>query len=107
MARKSIDCRQYPSENNCSIAISADNDNELVEAAVQHAVSVHKHADNEEHQLRVGLGQVLRYRQLLAEEGRDVRALIAVEREPSDPTWVDLCGQEEIVLVWPGNLSVP
>ncbi len=48
MARKSIDCRQYPSENNCSIAISADNNNELVEAAVQHAVSVHKHADNEE-----------------------------------------------------------
>jgi len=48
MARKSIDCRQHPSESNCSIAISADNHDELVEAAVQHAVSVHKHADNEE-----------------------------------------------------------
>lgn len=48
MARKFVDCRQYPSENNCSIAISADSDNELVEAAVQHAVAVHKHVDNEE-----------------------------------------------------------
>jgi len=48
VARKFIDCRQYPSENNCTIAITADNDDELVEAAVQHAVSAHKHAENEE-----------------------------------------------------------
>jgi predicted small metal-binding protein len=48
MARKFIDCRQHPSETNCTIAISADNNDELVEAAAQHAVSVHKHADNEE-----------------------------------------------------------
>jgi len=48
MARKFIDCRQFPSESNCSIAIAADNADELVEAAVQHAVSVHKHADDEE-----------------------------------------------------------
>jgi len=48
MARKFIDCREYPSESNCSIAISANTDNELVEAAVQHAISVHKHADNDE-----------------------------------------------------------
>lgn len=45
MARKYIDCREMPSEMNCSIAIAADTDQELVEAAVQHAVAVHKHED--------------------------------------------------------------
>lgn len=48
MARKFIDCRDYPSETNCTIAISADSDDELVEAAAQHAVSVHQHADTPE-----------------------------------------------------------
>jgi predicted small metal-binding protein len=45
MARKFIDCRDYPSETSCTIAISADSDDELVEAAAQHAIYVHKHAD--------------------------------------------------------------
>jgi predicted small metal-binding protein len=48
MARKFIDCREFPSDMNCSVAISADTDNELMEAAVQHAVSVHKHEDTPE-----------------------------------------------------------
>ena len=48
MPRKFIDCREFPSEMNCSIAISADNENELLEAAVQHAVAVHKHQDSPE-----------------------------------------------------------
>ncbi len=39
--RKMVDCRKMPSEMNCSVAISADNEEELLEAAVQHAVSVH------------------------------------------------------------------
>ncbi len=43
--RKHIDCRNYPSEMNCTISISADNDKELLEAAVQHAVAVHGHKD--------------------------------------------------------------
>ena len=30
---------------NCSVALSADSDKELLEAAVQHAVAVHGHAD--------------------------------------------------------------
>ena len=37
MSRKFIDCREVPSESNCTIAISADSENELLEAAVQHA----------------------------------------------------------------------
>jgi len=45
MGRKYIDCREFPSEMNCSVAISADSNRELLEAAVQHAVSVHGHKD--------------------------------------------------------------
>ncbi|HEY9281524.1 MAG TPA: DUF1059 domain-containing protein [Eoetvoesiella sp.] len=48
MTRKYIDCRSFPSEMNCSIAISADNETELLEAAVQHAVAVHGHKDSPE-----------------------------------------------------------
>lgn len=48
MARKYIDCRDFPSEMNCSIAMAADSEEELLEAAVQHAVAVHKHTDNPE-----------------------------------------------------------
>ena len=43
--RKMVDCRKMPSEMNCSVAISADNEEELLEAAVQHAVSVHGEED--------------------------------------------------------------
>ena len=46
MARKFIDCREYPSESKCTIALSADSDDELLEAAVQHAVAVHGHEDS-------------------------------------------------------------
>lgn len=43
---------------NCSIAISADSDDELVEAAAQHAVAVHKHADSRE--LRASLLSIVK-----------------------------------------------
>ena len=45
MSRKYIDCREYPSQMNCTVTIFADSDGELLEAAVQHAVSVHGHED--------------------------------------------------------------
>ncbi len=45
MGRKFIDCREYPSEMNCTLALSADNEDELLEAAVQHAITVHGHED--------------------------------------------------------------
>jgi predicted small metal-binding protein len=48
MTRKYIDCREIPSDMNCSVAISADTDKELIEAAVQHAVAVHGHKDTPE-----------------------------------------------------------
>lgn len=46
MTRKYIDCREFPSESHCTVAIVADSDEELLEAAVQHAVAVHKHEDS-------------------------------------------------------------
>jgi predicted small metal-binding protein len=46
MTRKYIDCREFPSDAHCSVAISADSEDELLEVAVQHAVSVHKHEDS-------------------------------------------------------------
>jgi len=48
MERKYIDCRAYPSEMNCTVMISADSEAELLEAAVQHAVSVHHEQDTPE-----------------------------------------------------------
>lgn len=48
MGRKYVDCREFPSEMNCSVALSADTDEELLEAAVQHAMAVHHHEDSPE-----------------------------------------------------------
>jgi predicted small metal-binding protein len=48
MGRQFIDCRAFPSEMNCSIGIIADTEAELLEAAVQHAVAVHRHQDTPE-----------------------------------------------------------
>ncbi|MBI3571148.1 MAG: DUF1059 domain-containing protein [Gammaproteobacteria bacterium] len=48
MIRKFIDCRDFPGEMRCSVAIFADTEQELLEAAVQHAVSIHGHKDTPE-----------------------------------------------------------
>jgi predicted small metal-binding protein len=42
--RKIIDCRNFPSEKNCTLAISGTEE-EVLRAAVHHAVTVHGHAD--------------------------------------------------------------
>lgn len=55
MIRKFIDCRDFPSERNCTVAIFADNEHELLEAAVQHAMIAHGHKDTPE--LRAQLRQ--------------------------------------------------
>lgn len=46
MARKYIDCREYPSDIKCTVAIAADTEEELLEIAAQHAVAVHGHKDS-------------------------------------------------------------
>ncbi len=48
MTRKFIDCREFPSDMHCSVAISADTEEELLHIAVDHAVSVHGHSDSPE-----------------------------------------------------------
>jgi len=40
--RKVIDCREFPSENNCSLTI-AGTEAEVIKAAAEHAVSSHGH----------------------------------------------------------------
>jgi predicted small metal-binding protein len=45
--RKSIDCRNYPSEKSCSLKISGTEE-EVVDAAMQHAVSAHGHENSPE-----------------------------------------------------------
>ena len=47
MARKMADCRRFESESNCSLTIIGEED-EVVAAAAQHAVSVHQHDDTPE-----------------------------------------------------------
>lgn len=61
MARMYIDCRQYPSDMNCTVSIAADNKKELVDAAVQHAVAVHGHKDSPE--LRDMIGKAIQTQQ--------------------------------------------
>jgi predicted small metal-binding protein len=58
MGRMFVDCREYPSEMNCTVAISADTREELVDAAVQHAVAVHGHQDSP--QLREELARMIK-----------------------------------------------
>ncbi|HTD33509.1 MAG TPA: DUF1059 domain-containing protein [Candidatus Elarobacter sp.] len=54
--RRYVDCREFPSENNCSLKISGTEE-EVLNAAVQHAVSSHGHQETPElrEMLRSGL----------------------------------------------------
>jgi hypothetical protein len=63
-------------------------------------------ADNEEQQLRLGLGQVLRYRQRLSALGHDrVVAVLVPERQPRDPSWCELCQDLGVVLLCRNELK--
>jgi predicted small metal-binding protein len=46
--RKYVDCRETPSVMNCTVGIAADSEEELIEAAVQHAMAVHSNEDTPE-----------------------------------------------------------
>jgi predicted small metal-binding protein len=48
MTRYYVDCRDIPSESKCSVAISADSKEELLEAAVEHATHTHGEVDTPE-----------------------------------------------------------
>ncbi len=47
MARKIVDCRDVPNEKGCTLSISGEEE-EVVRAAVLHAVDVHGHTDTAE-----------------------------------------------------------
>jgi len=53
MARMMVDCRDMPSEGNCTLAIAGDDVDDLIDAAALHAANKHGHEDNAE--LRQGL----------------------------------------------------
>jgi hypothetical protein len=62
--------------------------------------------DNEEEQLRLGLGQVLWYRHRLQRIGYPkVIAVLVPERPPRDPSWADLCHDLQVVLLHGDNLD--
>jgi hypothetical protein len=62
--------------------------------------------DNEEEQLRLGLGQVLWYRHRLQRMGHPkVVAVLVPERPPRDPSWADLCHDLQVILLHGSNLD--
>jgi predicted small metal-binding protein len=56
MARKMVDCRTMPSEINCTLTIAGEEE-EVLDAAVAHAVEKHGHGNTPElrEQIRSGL----------------------------------------------------
>lgn len=55
---------------------------------------------NAEKQMRLGLGQVLRYRNLLASSEADVAAVLALSAPPRDARWIELCDELGVGLIW-------
>jgi len=67
MPRKYIDCREFPSEKNCTVSIFGTEE-EVIDLAVMHAVVTHGHTDA--HNLRNQLRSMLKD----APESKTVRA---------------------------------
>jgi len=55
MARKMVDCRKVPSENNCTLTIAGTQD-EVLDAAVAHAIAEHGHEDTPELRQMIAAG---------------------------------------------------
>jgi hypothetical protein len=84
---------RLPSEPNFDLAWEA---NGTVFVAEIKSITDH----NEEEQLRLGLGQVLRYRQRLEKLGhKRVLAVLVPERTPRDTSWSNLCEELHVVLL--------
>jgi hypothetical protein len=61
--------------------------------------------ENEEHQLRLGLGQLLRYCHILRKRVEHVVPVLAPELKPRDPEWGQLCRKLNIRLVFPPDFE--
>ncbi|MGA6994590.1 MAG: DUF1059 domain-containing protein [Candidatus Deferrimicrobiaceae bacterium] len=56
MARKYIDCRDYPGDTKCTVALSADTEEELLKAVVHHGTAVHGYDDTPEFREKIRKG---------------------------------------------------
>jgi hypothetical protein len=61
---------------------------------------------NEVQQLRLGIGQVLDYEDVLLSSGVAVQPVLYLERAPKDSRWVSLAERHNIWLIWPGREHV-
>jgi uncharacterized protein DUF1059 len=68
MGRMMADCRRFPSESNCSLVIIGEED-EVLRASAEHAVSVHGHEDTPE--FREQIRQFLEPADSYVAEGRE------------------------------------
>ena len=59
----------------------------------------------ETQQLRLGLGQLLDYRQAITTPDAPLRAALVIEQEPSDLRWVEVCSAVGVVLAWPERFA--
>lgn len=57
--------------------------------------------ENEEHQLRLGLGQLLRYASLLSIRAEHVVPVLVPEINPRDPEWYRLCQSLNVKIIFP------
>jgi len=48
MGRKYFDCRGFPAGPKCSMVLSADTEDELIEAVIRHNIRVHGDKDTRE-----------------------------------------------------------
>lgn len=63
-------------------------------------------AANGEKQLRLGLGQVLRYKHQLEQRcTKKVVAVLVAESRPSDKSWISTCRSHGVLLAWPGRFE--
>lgn len=60
---------------------------------------------NERHQIRLGLGKILDYAYQLHSADIACLPVLAVEREPTDSRWSEMCAQCGVQLVWPENFE--
>ena len=72
MSRMMADCRRFPSDSDCSLVIIGEED-EVVRAGTEHAISVHGHEDTPE--LREQLRGLLEPAEAYAAGPREKEAL--------------------------------
>jgi hypothetical protein len=59
---------------------------------------------NEIRQLRMGLGQVLDYADLLRQRYSQVTRILFLPRKPADPRWLQLAADHDVIVSWPESV---